>query len=803
MANNFVSPGVFSREVDVSFLGPAVGSIGAALVGMAKKGPAFVPVSVPNYSQFASIFGDMTVDNVGNPLAYAAFSYLKNAPSANIVRVLGPSGRTVNGVAVTPGYTAESMVAICALTGTTTSIVALLEVTASQHITVTDLDNDLFFLSGCASMTTHGDGITCSMLPTSQYYVKNALALASDPTKFSTYGYYLRDVYDFVTPTFAGGNALFSAITCSLTNFAIGYNSASSPWITSQKLGGQTYNLFRFHSIGHGEVENGRFSIEISNIKLPANNATPYGTFNVTVYDVAGNAVGSFQGCTLDPTSTSYIPKMIGDKYLAYNVPNNKAYVVGNYDGQGTGPTKYVRIEMAPTIANVPASALPWGFKGLVKPTIASGSATSIFPSLPLVADAYNGNYSAEANTSVVWGMDTVSSGSVLSRFTWLPGMGATDPDFSLAYVSGSTINTLHYNPSCLAPTQKGPTYTNGGTSWTTLDPDSANFMVPMAFGFDGFDRRIANQADNVSQLASTSQIGVQAFRQGIDLISDPGFIDINLLAVPGIFSKYVVDYGITAMENRADTLYIIDITGSSVNGVVSEIRNRNFDSNYAAVYFPSVQGNGSDTSGVNTGNVTLPASVMAIGAIAYNDVVSYPWFAPAGLNRAGLSPDVVGFTVTSVGDVASLGAPNQAERDLLYENRVNPIAQFPDIPGGVIWGQKTLQLKASALDRINVRRLLIKAKKLIASTVRYLVFEPGNTTTMTKFKQLVNPILADIQQKQGLTAFKVVMDSTTTPDSLIDQNTLKGIIYLVPSRAAEIISIDFVVSPTGAIFSA
>lgn len=191
-----------------------------------------------------------------------------------------------------------------------------------------------------------------------------------------------------------------------------------------------------------------------------------------------------------------------------------------------------------------------------------------------------------------------------------------------------------------------------------------------------------------------------------------------------------------------------------------------------------------------------MPASIPAVGAIAFNDRVAFPWFAPAGLNRAGLGPDVTGFTVLGVKDQLT-----QNERDTLYEARINPIARFPDVPQGVIWGQKTLQLAASALDRINVRRLLIRAKKLVSSAVKFLVFEPNNAATQTRFRQLVNPILADIQQKQGLEAFKVVMDETTNTPELIDRNIMAGQIFLIPTRTAEFITVDFIISKSGASF--
>jgi phage tail sheath protein FI len=358
-----------------------------------------------------------------------------------------------------------------------------------------------------------------------------------------------------------------------------------------------------------------------------------------------------------------------------------------------------------------------------------------------------------------------------------------------LTNVSGSSLSTLLYNASNPVASQKSP---GTSTSHTTLDSSLTKFTVPVAFGFDGFDRRLADPLNNESQLAAITQLGIQALRQGIDVVSDPDAVDINLLAIPGVYSSKVVDYAIIKVENRADVFYVADVSGSTPTAIIQEVKNRGFDTNYAAVYYPSIK----VYDDINKVAKELPASVAAVGAIAFNDRVSYPWFAPAGLNRAGLGRDTIGFDVLGVMDQLK-----QSERDSLYEARINPIARFPDVPQGVIWGQKTLQLKSSALDRINVRRLMIKAKKLVASAAKYLVFEPGNATTQTRFRQSVNPIFAEIQQKQGLEKFLVVMDSTTNPPEVIDRNELRGKIYLVPTRTAEAISVDFVISPSGASF--
>lgn len=797
MAKTFVSPGVFTNEIDASFLGAGVGSIGAALIGTAPQGPAFVPVTVTNFSEFTSYFGDLDQDSY---LGYAARAYLKNAGSANVVRVLGPEGRTVNGSTVTPGYSAESIWSVTAVTGSVGAIMALLEITGTAALRVNDLTNDEFDIRITGSSIAGTDGniiaVTASFLTSSTNYIKKVLN--TDPTLFLSAGYYVREVYNhsYFRATRAGNAVYSSASHAVVTNFAFGYNSGSSPWIKSQLFGGVTeYNLFRVHTLGHGEAENGRLKISIKNIRpSSAPSVSEFGKFDLEVRvfgdtDKSRSVLESFPNLSLDPTDPNYLPRAIGTKFFLFDFNRTKMVEYGDYANR----SKLIRIEMN-EVSDIPASALPWGYRGLAKPDLTmSGSGPGIvasaIPDLPLVKDLKDKETQSEAQTYVYWGLETVLSGNVSARFDKFSAMTGSDADFSLTLVSGSATSNLVYNASN-TDSRKSP---GSSTSNTALASDLAKFTVPVAFGFDGFDRRVVDPIANETQLAGVSQLGTQALRQAVDIVSDPDFIDINLLAIPGVYSSKVVDYAINKVQERADAFYIIDISGSTVTAVVQEVQGRGFDSNYASVYYPSIRVR-DDVNGIAK---TLPASIPALGVIAFNDRVSYPWFAPAGLNRAGLSRDTIGFDVLSITDYLKAD-----ERDSLYEARINPIARFPDVPQGVIWGQKTLQLKNSALDRINVRRLLIRAKKLVASAVKYLVFEPNNPATQTRFRQLVNPILADIQQKQGLTQFKVVMDETTNTPDLIDRNILAGKIYLVPTRSAEFISVDFVISKSGASFT-
>ena len=251
--------------------------------------------------------------------------------------------------------------------------------------------------------------------------------------------------------------------------------------------------------------------------------------------------------------------------------------------------------------------------------------------------------------------------------------------------------------------------------------------------------------------------------------------------------------FTINKTEQRGDCFLIFDVAKyndsptQTVSTIISDAVTdaANYDSSYAGTYFPWLMYN----DAVNNIVTPLPPSAVMPSVFAGNDASAEPWFAPAGLNR-GLLTAITEATTRLT----------HAERDELYEGRVNPIAVFPRT-GVCIWGQKTLQAKPSALDRINVRRLLIAAKKFIASATKYLVFENNTTATRQRFLNIVNPYLESVQQNQGLFAFRVVMDETNNTPDIIDRNQMKGEIFLQPAKAAEFIIIDFNIMPTGASF--
>ena len=303
------------------------------------------------------------------------------------------------------------------------------------------------------------------------------------------------------------------------------------------------------------------------------------------------------------------------------------------------------------------------------------------------------------------------------------------------------------------------------------------------------FFENIPNVANNPVQ-PSTNIQGLNAadYNTAINLLGNKDAYQFNVIYAPGLTNVNApsqINDIVNTAQNRGDSIAVVDMVGygQAIPTVLGQATG--FDNSYAATYWPWVQLRSRETGKVNF----VPASTIVPAAYEYSDKVSAEWFAPAGLNRGGL-PTVL--------------QPERRltsnDRDRLYQGSVNPIATFPGV-GTVIYGQKTLQKKPSALDRVNVRRLLIALKSYIGQIGETLVFEPNTQVTRNKFINQVNPYLESVQQRQGLYAFQVIMDETNNTPDVVDRNQLVGTIYLQPTKTAEFIQLDFNILPTGATF--
>jgi hypothetical protein len=817
MAERIVSAGVFTREVDQSFLPQAIGQIGAAIIGPTVKGPALVPTQVSSFSEFQQLFGSYTDDSY---VPFAAEEYLRNGNSLTVTRLLYEDGYSLDNGAL----------AVIAKSGSVQVVTHVLHPT--QPVSTNGAGNSVFeasiinnFQSGSFEIKVSGSFATQTVPGFSAFLAGNGASVSAsiDSTKnnyitkvFGTspksvdYPVYVQYENKTATSLFNNlGNVTIEL--AKLSNFEIlqDYSTAATPWITSQKIGSIAKNLFKFHTLSHGTSVNYEVKVGIRDVRTAAEVADPngYGQFTVEVRrvntsnitnspytsqdtDQVPDIVETYLNVNLDPDSANYIARRIGNRSQSITSAGNIA-VSGDYPNI----SNYVRVEVTDAVANKTneKTLIPFGFRAAESPIpMASGS-------LNLSAVSYR-------TTQV---QNTFSSNNYFGfDFTSINNLNYLAPTPTSGSVTGSNtdfyLGDMTQNAESLFPTAAS---VYSGSLETALTTSTAfftanvalgtrKFIVPFQGGFDGARPNLPKfSGANITatntfgfDCSGTTTTGTVAYNKALTLLSNTDYYDLNMLITPGIIDSLhsaVTTQARNMITNRQDVFYVMDSNAiaDSINTVVSQVTT--LDNNYTATYWPWVR----IVNPAKNVPLWVPPSVVVPGALTFNDSVAAPWYAPAGLNRGGL---------TSVSETYQ--TLSQTNRNTLYEARINPIATFPN-DGVVIWGQKTLQARPSALDRVNVRRLLIAVKKFIASSTRYLVFEQNTVQTRDRFLSIVNPYLQQVKSQQGLSAFRVVMDSTNNTSDLIDQNILYGQVFLQPTRTAEFIILDFNIQPTGAAF--
>ena len=449
------------------------------------------------------------------------------------------------------------------------------------------------------------------------------------------------------------------------------------------------------------------------------------------------------------------------------------------------------------------------------------------FPSIPLrangteggAADPYRAYYGIRPAIS---SLSTQHDPDYCDYLRRLPaGIDSFTPgsDFELSFTF--TLDDIVINTSTNTVTYTEDSYTDA-TSYSKvnsfgdlLDKNVRQFLMPIHGGFEGWD--ITEKDPLRDSLIGTSRSDATNYVQytlnkALDSVSDPEVVPANLLVMPGIRKPLITNRIISTAESRKDVLSIIDLEDDyvptaerlagatdkaslgSVASAVTTLRARNLNSSYASAFYPWVQ----VSDNLNSNElVWIPPSVAALGAFGKSQAQSELWFAPAGFNRGGLG-SLGGSRGPRV--LQARQRLDSKERDSLYEVNINPIATFP-AEGVVIFGQKTLQADSSALDRINVRRLVLYLKAEVSNISRNLLFDNNVETTWNRFKGQVEPIMSSTKARFGLSDYKVVLDETTTTADLIDRNIMYAKIFIKPARAIEYIVVDFVITKTGADF--
>jgi hypothetical protein len=635
--------------------------------------------------------------------------------------------------------------------------------------------------------------------------------------------------------------------TNTIANYLEQYKSPESPWVVSQLYGSTVERLFKFYSIADGNSANTQIKISIQNISF--NNLS----FDVAVrdfFDTDANPVilEKYTNCTMDPTTNNYIAVKIGtsdgeyalnSKYimLEMDVDANpeslpcgfEGYVIRNY-GSATPPFPVYKVAYnfpGEVIYNPPFGVVtnpPFSYTGFDNKAVSGGDrvrSTYLGISSQIGYDPlffeYKGKQKpldlcvesdAPSWNYVTKGFHMDSGATVVSIVT---GPTSGSPAFDCGVASFQRDPETSANPYYQIQARKFSFLLQGGfDGWDIYNESRTNtdrFILggsgyqagacpttryPNATGWGAF-KPIA--ISNFTDFANTDYY---AYLLGINTFSNPEAVNINVFATPGIDyvnnSNLVEDSISMVTFDRADSIYICTTPDTAMfapvtnpadfiypTEAVDNLDNTGIDSNYTATYYPWILVR--DT--VNNTQIYIPPTNEVCRNLALTDNISFPWFATAGYTR-GL-----------VNAVKARKKLTQEDRDTLYQGRINPIATFSDV-GTVIWGNKTLQIADTALNRINVRRLLLQARKLISAVAVRLLFEQNDAKVRQDFLDSVNPILDAIRRDRGLYDFRVTVSNS--PEDL-DRNTMTGKIYLKPTKALEFIDIEFLITPTGASF--
>ena len=740
MAEIYVSPGVYVRERDFSYYVSSVGNSALALIGETKKGPAFSPTLMSNMNEFREIFGNL---DPNKHVGYCAKSFFKYANQAYIVRVLGDD--------VLRGTNA-----ITAIVDSADTVLATLLVSAGTVVTVAaDVasasadTNFKLVISGAVDGDIYSG--TVNLVNTSAPNYIGTLFPRDNTVGVGSQQVALQHVFSLEADgkVLTTGATTVSAIASGEPLYVDGYSNARTPVIVGDTNGVNAGTpLFTIYTISDGQEANRDVKIAIENI----NSTTK--TFDIVVRQYGDTNASPvilerFVKLTMDKTDSNYLLKQIGD----------------SRDETGEYPliSRYIFVEVYDSTIDY-VNQLPYGFSRIAAPI--HGDAD--FPEFTMVSGYTTSTTLSRQNL----GVDYLTTDPDLFMYghssAW--DLEATVVD---AYIKGYHLNsaatTVHY--------QAGP---SAITEYTT---SQAKFLVPVLGGNDGWiwsssTRDLLNDTPSATEETQ--------WKAAIDTIKSTETYDINLMAVPGVaVTNPIGTYAIEIAEDRADTFYVGDFPDGYETSAGAAALTASIDSSYAGTYWPYVRINDSDNQQV----VLLPPTAQVLEALAYTDNISYPWFAAAGMNR-GVLTDVVSVKYKL----------NQNDRETLYDAKINPVVSFAG-QGMAIWGQKTLQTRTTALDRVNVRRMMIYVEKVIAGASKYLVFEQNDETTWDRFKGMVQPILDNVKIKRGLIDFRVIMDETTNTPDMIDRNQMVGKIYIKPTKTAEVITIDFNLMAQGASF--
>jgi hypothetical protein len=792
-----VSPGIYMNETDLTYVAQSVGITSLGMAGETLKGPAFEPVLIKSYDEFRTYFGGTSTEKFtdGNPkyeLPFFAKSYLQQSNQLFVTRVLGLTGFkpkyswVIRTVASTGSSYNDVAVAVLRSRGSYSGSTLTYSVSASTGVTLSNTSSVTTNPLADFTLTAGGKSFTVSLDRTSKTFITKVLGTAVFDKDSATFPVYVDEEYsNWLAEAWAQGNITGLSATLQSadegTNYVAEWSTAQSPYVVSEVRGGTVADLFRFVTVSDGKAANTEVKVSIINVNIDTLE------FDVIVRDFndtddAPVVLEKYTRCSMNPSLPSYVGKKIGT--------NDADYVLNS---------RFVMLEL---VQGHPIDAVPAGFRGIPKKLVGTSTQGIV---------QYKKKYD-KAGDTIATNPSTISNGDKI-RKTYLGWSDKKAGDASALQYKGEVTSGVtkgyHLSNQASGITDSGVILFDTNTiNFETSEGDytgttACKFTIPVYGGFDGWDiyrgTRTNGDAYVVGRTtytnANTSNGGVfsatvgnsdyYAYLQAIQTYNNPVSVNINLFATPGVnFYDHasLVQEVIDMVEiDRADSVYVVNAPNVSKDNVIDDLGDTGFDSSFTATYHPWIQVKDTD----NNQQLYIPPTGEVLKSFAYTDNVAHPWFSNAGVNR---------------GKVTCIKAKTKLtldDRDDLYLSRINPIATFAN-EGVLVWGNKTLQIKESPLDRVNVRRLLLQARKLVAAVSLRLLFEQNDDEVRNEFERLVNPILKSIQDERGLTDFRV---SVSHSQEDMDNQTLRGKIYIKPTRALEYIEVEFVVTPTGASF--
>src|ERR1035437_4185616 len=895
----FLSPGVFSREVDLSLYIPNLSSTAYGVVGLASKGPINEPMYITDPVQFSSTFGDPSDPSVEfQPAVYGGLQYLhtgrqlwfvrvsefdpndtdgtitgsiyaakygkvtipqhsgvpqiSGAPSSNTLATLTSSNNTLTFLVdqASPGFSVVFDVTPGSVVKSIPEIVSILNANATfktYMVASTSLTGSLV-ISGKIAGANHSLSISGTNLTTNVFGFPLIGSTATTPTAYgigstAEVSYILGSNAAFPATLSTGtsnNNLTFKVGTSAETASAILHIFADSTY-TLDGIVGDLNSDGSFNANFIASASGGQLKVSIK----------PTSSFNYLALGISGsddcgpdcfgeingeNFVIGFAPVTVVTGTNDTLTFVLND----FGTPANDIVVTATLETGGIPDADTLQI----ILGSDGSGALPLGLDSAVvtisghdyvKITLHAGSS---FQGLTLDPSgngtgALGTQPSQKKNTTVA---DNTLSITSFSQGTWANNLsiqivanlvGGVETSFNLLVYEKSFLVESYRNlvvepqqiPNPLSPGNDiaNPAFVenaiNGVSPRITITNVNNNSSFPLA---NGLNARYAltggtNGSDAYNSGATTDRVTVpdsgtndpsifigfsdNLQTTGLQFFRNPELLDINLISVPGISDPAVINEQIDICQTRGDCMCIVDPPlGYTPQQVVDWVNgagmfaddHQAFNSSYAALYWPWLQ----IYDPINKKTVFTPPSGHIANVYAYTDLVSDPWIAPAGLTRGRLTTPL-----------KAEYNPTTGERDLLYENNINPIATF--VRDGInVFGQKTLQRAPTALDRVNVRRLLLYLEKVITTAARYILFQPDDATTWLGFVNLVDPFMASVKSRRGMTEYQVRCDATTnTPDS-IDRSEMHAYIFIKPTKAAEFIQIDFVLTAQAANFN-